>query len=210
MPEAIITIRFAVPLDHLPGDYAVLYSNGGAGDIDWTQPHSSEQLDLFPGGAGNYGFGMAPFGLSPFGMPDSRDVLGFGQTPFGMSPFGIGCVVIARTVRISECGEWKFALKCFDAAGNAHEGTPNEATVSVHVAPPRPQGLRFKSYDPATDVLVLEVIDPTVSGFMPQVPSRLINLTGGPFEGYPGRLSSPSGDDLTWTDPGLPHRVTHD
>jgi len=208
MPETLITIRFAVPLDHLPGDYAVLYSNGGAGDIAWDTPYDDEQIDLFPGGAGNYGFGMSPFGSSPFGLPYGKDVKGFGETPFGMSPFGCGCVVIERTIRLTDCGEYKFSLKCFDAAGNAHTGTPNEASVSVHVAPPKPAGLKFKSYDPDTDILILAVDDPAVD--LPlggTLPSRIVTLDGGPFAGYPGRISSPTGDDMTWTDPDLPSRV---
>jgi hypothetical protein len=207
IPFKEITIWFAVPLGHLPGDYAMLYSNNGSGDISWTSPFDSEKLDLFPGAAGNYGWGMSPWGMSSFGLPCPKDVQGWGQTPWGMSPWGCGCIVVTRTVRVTECGTWKFALKGFDAIGNAHAGTPNEATVTIHVAPPRPQMLAKKSYDKDTNVLTLEVLDVTAVGFRPQPTSRIFDLTGSPFEGFTGRIEGPSGTGDTWTDPAFGSRT---
>ena len=42
-------------------------------------------------------------------------------------------------------------------AGNVHSGTPEEATVHVHIAPPAPDGLKFNAYNKTTDVLTLGV-----------------------------------------------------
>jgi len=44
-----------------------------------------------------------------------------------------------------------------DADGNAHSGTPAEASLTVCIAPNRPTGLTLNSYNKTTDVLVLDV-----------------------------------------------------
>jgi len=157
-----VTVKFAVPLGHEPGDYALLYSNNGSGAIDWDTPFSAKQIPLFPNGAGNYGFGYSPFGYGPFGLPWGKNLTrGFGDTPFGYSPFGFGADLITERLEISDCGNWLFGVTCFDALGNEHTGTPNQVSATVHVAPPRPAALQKDSYDADTDILTLTVIDPS-------------------------------------------------
>ncbi|MFA5187048.1 MAG: hypothetical protein WC551_11250 [Patescibacteria group bacterium] len=210
MPSEIITLKFAVPFGHRPGDYAVLYSNGGDGAVDWDTPFSDKQIDLFPGGSGWYGFGYAPFGMSPFGLPWGKNInRGFGYTPFGMSPFGFGGVLITERVAVTDCGDWTFGLKCFDSLGNENTGTPNQVTASVHVAPPRPAGLKKESYDPDTDILTLSVIDPAGEYPMGLAPSRLWpTLTGGPYDDFDSRIDPATGTTTDGTvDPGLPSRI---
>ncbi|RKY05776.1 MAG: hypothetical protein DRP56_08610 [Planctomycetota bacterium] len=170
----VVTVKFAVPLGHLPGDYCVLHANNGAGAIDWDTPFSTKQTPLFPGGSGNYGFGMAPFAMSPFAMPYGKNLRrGFATCPFAMSPFGLGAVVITERVPVSDCGDWIFGVKCYDKLGNEHTGTPNTVAAPVHVAPAVPAGLKKDSYDKATDILTLSVIDPYTQTTLGNPPSRL-------------------------------------
>lgn len=208
--EGLVTLKFAVPLGHAHGDYAQIYSNNGAGDIDWDTPFSTQQIPLYPGGAGWRGFGEGGFGTAPFGGPaPNRIRRGFGTSPFGMSPFGLGCVMITKNLRITECGHWLFAVKCFDALGNAHTGAPNQATAVLHVNPPRPQRLILENYDPVTDVLTLNVYDPyDKDNYDPDFVPLSYDLTGTPFEGFEGEITGPGGTRASGTtDPGFPNIV---
>jgi hypothetical protein len=153
--SALITIQFCVPLGYQSGDYAILHGNGGAGAIDWVTPLLNTKFELFPNGAGIYGFGYAPFGQFPFGYAFSMRAPGFGYLPFGYFPFGYGTALIKAAVRVEQCGEYKFGFACYDKLGNLHTGTPEEVTVNVHVAPPVPGRLTKYSYNKTTDVLVL-------------------------------------------------------
>ncbi len=154
--KAMITVAFVVPVGYGPGDYAMLHTNGGFGDIDWNLPASSARHELFPQGAGVYGFGHAPFGRHRFGCCHSMRTPGFGHLPFGRAPFGHGTSVVQINHKVSACGHYKFGLACYDYAGNLHVGTPAEVTVNVHVAPATPTGLTKNSYNKATDVLTLD------------------------------------------------------
>ena len=155
--SARIILQFAVPTGHLSGDYALLYGNSGSGDIDWVTPLlSGRRFDLFPQGAGIYGFGDAPCGDEPFGDALSMRTLGFGFEPFGFSPFGFGTAIVEAIIVVKTCGTYKFAFVCFDSLGNPAEGEPEEITVEVHTAPPSPSGLKKVSYDKDSDILILE------------------------------------------------------
>lgn len=154
--KARITIDFVVPLGYIPGDYALLHSNDGEGDIDWSTPASRAKYDLFPQGAGICGFGHAPFGRHRFGKAHSMRCAGFGHLPFGKSPFGHGTAVVSTRHTVPDCGYYRFALACHGAAGNIHEGSPDEVSLNVHVAPPAPTGLKKNSYNKTTDVLTLD------------------------------------------------------
>lgn len=156
MSSALITIDFVVPAGYAEGDYALLHGNGGSGDVDWDTELSAEQLSLFPGGAGVFGWGFAPWGHFRWGHGHSMGCAGWGHLPWGKFPWGHGTGVVETTYEASECGDYKFGLACYDSLGNAHEGTPEEVTVAVHVAPDSPVGLAKNSYDIDTDVLVLD------------------------------------------------------
>lgn len=204
-----VTIRFAVPLEHLPGDYALLYSNNGDGPVSFARPHHATRYELFPNGVGNYGFGMAPFGMSPFGQPWGRGLpRGFGELPFGMSPFGVGAVLIEEVVPVADCGDWAFAFKTFDRAGNPCQGVPAEAVVSIHVAPPTPLGLRLVDYDPVEQELTLAVVNPFDRGLAGLFPNRL--ATGGVGDTASGGargIGLPGADGTMGGSPDLPDRL---
>jgi len=153
---ALITVQFVVPAGHVPGDYARLHGNGGSGDIDWDTPATNAVYDLFPSGAGIYGWGHAPWGHYRWGHGHSMRTLGWGHLPWGHYPWGHGSALIAATYEASACGEYKFGFACYDKAGNLHEGAPEEVAVHVHIAPDAPTGLKKSSYNKDTDVLVLD------------------------------------------------------
>lgn len=156
MSTAVVTIDLVVPSGYAPEDYAKLFANSGSGDIDWDNPANNRIYDLFPGGAGIYGFGRAPFGHFRFGHGHSMRAAGFGHLPFGKFPFGHGTGWIRITKELTDCGAYKYAFIAYDEHGNEHTGTPGEATISAHFAPDAPTGLKPVSYNKDTDVLVLE------------------------------------------------------
>jgi hypothetical protein len=153
-----ITISFCVPTGHQPGDYARLHGDNGSGVIGWDAPLDNTVYDLFPNGSGIYGWGYAPWGEFPWGRPFSVRTSGWSYQPWGYSPWGYGAAVVVATYVVDSCGTYKFGFACYDSLGNLHEGVPEEISVIVHTAPPAPTGLKKISYDPDTDVLVLEAL----------------------------------------------------
>jgi len=153
--RARVTIQFIVPIGYIDGDYAQLFSNGGSGDVDWETPLLTKKFDLFPDGAGIYGWGHLPWGGTRWGKAHSLRAPGWGHLPWGNSPFGLGTSVITLNYNVFACGDYKFALGCFDYLGNAHAGDPEVETLYIHIAPEAPTGLTKESYDKDTDVLIL-------------------------------------------------------
>jgi len=153
--SARITISYIVPSGYEPGDYAVLFGNGGSGSIDYDTPLSAELWPFFPGGSGLYGFGHAPFGRFRFGHCWAMRTAGFGHLPWGRFPFGHGAVRIKAVDIVDECGDYKYALVAYDAAGNESADSPEEVTVTIHIAPAAPTGLIKTSYNRTTGDLIL-------------------------------------------------------
>ena len=154
--DALITIRFVVPVGYSKGDYARLHGNNGSGDIDWDTPLTDEVFELFPNGGGIFGWGHAPWGHFRWGHAHSAGCSGWGHLPWGHFPWGHGTGVIEATHQISACGDYKYGLTCRDELGNLHEGSPEEVTAVVHLSPAAPTGLIKNSYDKTTKVLVLD------------------------------------------------------
>ena len=154
--SAEVTIRFIVPAGYAPGDYARLHGDGGGGELDWDTPLDNFDSQLFADG-GICGWGLAPWGRHRFGHGHSDSSSGFGHLPFGRYPFGHGTSVVYLRETVYYCGDYKYALACYDASGNIHEGSAQELEVPIHTPPPIPTGLLKSSYDKETDVLVLEV-----------------------------------------------------
>ncbi len=155
--SALVTIEHTVPAGTELRSTARLHGNGGSGDIDWVNPVSNEIFDLFPDGAGIYGYGHAPYGHHRFGHSHSMRTPGYGHVPYGHHPYGHGAVVISADVEVDECGAYKFGFACYDEARNPHAGTPDEETVHIHIAPAAPDGLKLNAYNKTTDVLTLDV-----------------------------------------------------
>jgi hypothetical protein len=157
--SAKVTLQFCVPVGHEVGDYVQLFGNNGSGDIDYDTPLlNGRKFDLFPMGSGIYGCGHEPCGESPCGHPYSTRVPGCGHEPCGHSPCGLGTAIIDAEIIVATCGSYKFAFAAFDSLDNPDEGDPQEISVTVHTAPPAPTGLAKNSYDPDTDILVLDAV----------------------------------------------------
>lgn len=152
-----ITLQFVVPSGFRKGDYAKLFSDAGSGTIDYDTPVDNRLYQLFPAGAGVFGFGHAPFGRFRFGHAHAMRAVGFGHLPFGHFPFGLASAEITAVHQVAACGTYKYAFKVYDAAGNPQSGAPDEISVTVHTAPAKPAGLKKQSYNKTTDVLTLEV-----------------------------------------------------
>lgn len=116
------------------GDYALLYSNGGTGAVDYSRPANNQHIELFP-----------------YGM-----VMGWGELPWGESPWGLGGTRIIVNHQVAVPGTWMFALKAYDAAGNEQQGV-EETEISVSLTPATPSALKLVSYDKAVDVIVFKV-----------------------------------------------------
>jgi len=153
--SATITLEYTVSTGHTEGDYAQIFGNGGSGDISWIEPLSAEKLSMFPGSAGNFGWGHLPWGHFRWGHGQSQRTPGWGNLPWGQFPWGHGAVTITNKQTVNECGEYKYAFGCFDEIGNPHEGTPQEVTMHIHIAPPEPPRLKKNDYDKVTGVLIL-------------------------------------------------------
>lgn len=153
--SAKITIRFIVPVGYSSGDYARLHGNGGSGSIDWYTPLNNRSYELFDNGGGIYGWGYAPWGRFRWGHAHSMLTPGFGYLPWGRFPWGHGTDVIEARHTVDYCGDYKFGLACYNAAGNCHVGAPQELECTIHLAPPIPTALAKKSYNKETDTLIL-------------------------------------------------------
>ena len=152
-----VTIKYPVDIGYCNGDCCYLYTNGGSGDIDYDNPVSG-RLPLFRNRGGIFGFGHAPFGHGRFGKPFASRCGGFGHLPFGCGPFGLGTGIVEAVYYAAVCGDYKFAFKVFDAAGNATDGSgQQELETEVHVRPARPDPLTAASYTPETNVLTLNL-----------------------------------------------------
>ena len=157
--SAKVILTFCTPADCEAGDYAILYGNGGDGEIDWVNPLlNGRKFDLFPMGGGIYGWGHAPWGHFPWGHALSMRTLGWGHLPWGHFPWGHGTALISTEVPIVVCGDYKFAFVAFDSLGNANVGDPQEISLTIHTAPPMPTGLTKYSYNKDTDVLILNAV----------------------------------------------------
>jgi hypothetical protein len=152
---ALITVQFVVPVDYNEGDYARLHGNGGSGNIDWNNPLSNAIYELFLNAVGIYGWGYAPWGDFRWGYAHSLRTTGWGDLPWGQFPWGHGSALIKATDEVNSCGEYKFGFACYDSLGNLHEGSPQEVTVEIHIAPSAPSRLTKNSYNKDTDILVL-------------------------------------------------------
>jgi len=153
--SAEVTIQHIVPSGYQPGDYARLHGNGGSGEIDWNNPLDTEQFDLFPNGAGIYGWYHGPWCHFAWGRAHSTGTPGWCHLPWGRFPWYHGTGIIDAKYVVDSCGDYKFGFKCYDQLGNAHTGTPDEAEVIIHIAPLQPTGLEKNTYDKETDILVL-------------------------------------------------------
>jgi hypothetical protein len=153
--SAKINLNFVVNIGYIIGDYAQLCGNGGEGEIDWVEPLTVEKFDLFPAGQGIFGLFKSPCFTTKCYSLYSTGPEGCYSLPCYKGPVYLGSALIESSVIVDNCGDYKFGFAVYDEAGNDHEGSPDEAILYIHIAPPAPTGLKKYSYDKETDVLIL-------------------------------------------------------
>lgn len=156
--SALIKVVFPVADGYSEGDYARLYSNGGSGEVDYSEPIESASFDLFPEGAGVHGWGHQRWYNFPWYHGDKRNLPGWYNMPWYHFPWYHGRVCIVAETEVQECGDYKFGFKLYDQLDNEQVGDQVEVDLAVHIAPPQPDRMTKESYDKDTDILVLNII----------------------------------------------------
>lgn len=139
------------------GATALVYFDGGTGEIDYQMPLGDLPIRIWPTWQDKAGFGMSKFGASDFGY-DSAAAVGFGKGSFGNGQFGLDADMIEWTSPVLTAGVYKFAVKVFDDRGNASSGSETEPIKVTPAARPA-EKLSISSFDKQTNQLVLQIED---------------------------------------------------
>jgi len=132
---------------------ARVYSDEGGGEINYDEPVSKEDIQLWPSRQDKFGFGSGPFGEGDFGYEGSA-AIGFGKGAFGEGQFGFDADKVKWTSSELENGRYKFAVKVTDRFGNVSCAQETDEITVIRTATPA-EGLEVESYDKAEDRLVL-------------------------------------------------------
>lgn len=140
-----------------PGARFNVYSDHGAGAIDYAAPLNASPIPVWPCPQDKAGFGMAAFGASDFGY-DSPACVGFGRGRFAEGPFGMDAGAIEWISPLLPLGRHRFGVEALDASGN--EGPACETSLVAVVPLPKPAAaLHVASFDPQTHQLTLRIGD---------------------------------------------------
>jgi len=134
---------------------AQIYSDGGCGEIDYDNPVSKEDIQLWPSWQDKVGFGLSWFGEGDFGYEGSAAV-GFGRGLFGEGEFGFDADEVGWESCELETGKHKYAVKVTDRFGQESDAQETGQITVIRRAIPV-EGLEVGSYDKAEDRLVLSV-----------------------------------------------------
>ena len=135
---------------------AMVYSDGGSGEIDYAKPVNRFPLRIWPAWQDKAGFGMSRFGFSDFGF-DSAAAVGFGRGFFGQAEFGFDADILEWVSEPLPTGIYKFAVKVFDE--NGRESVASETgEVTVTSAAKPAESLSIESFDKQTNQLLLSVV----------------------------------------------------
>jgi len=140
-----------------PGARFNVYSDHGAGTIDYATPLNARPIPVWPCPQDKAGFGMAAFGTGDFGY-DCPACVGFGRGCFAQGPFGMDVAAIEWISPLLPLGRYRFAVRTLDASGNE---SPACETSPIAVVPlPQPAAtLHVASFDPQTHQLTLRIGD---------------------------------------------------
>jgi hypothetical protein len=136
------------------GSSAQIYSDNGAGEIDYDSPLSSSPIRVWPTWQDKAGFGMSRFGASDFGY-DSAAAVGFGKGSFGRGQFGLDADTIEWISQPLEAGVYKFAITIADAVGNESSSETDQIAVVPDARPA--EQVSVSSFDKQANQLVLSV-----------------------------------------------------
>jgi len=149
-------VRLSWPRDprrFAPSDAAQVYSDGGTGAMDETNPLNREPIAVFPPGTRTWGqfaggHGTYRHGWGGLGLP-------WGRRRHGLGPHGVGLDAVDWTTSALTPGYHRFMVRITDRAGNVSAAVETGALVDCHPAPPR--RLAAADYDAPAQVLTLEV-----------------------------------------------------
>jgi len=132
---------------------AQVYSDGCNGEIDYDNPLTREDIQLWPSWKDKIGFGLGQFGEGDFGY-DGSTALGFGVGLFGEGEFGFDADEVDWISGELETGKYRFAVKLTDRFGKESEAQETGQITIIRTATPA-EKLGVDSYDKAEDRLVL-------------------------------------------------------
>ncbi len=135
---------------------ALVYSGGGTGQIDYSNPINKFPIRIWPAWQDKAGFGMSKFGASDFGYDCAAD-LGFGQGFFGQMWFGSDSDAIEWTSEPLPTGVYKFAVKVFDEQNREIAASETDEIAVTSAAKPA-ESLKIVSFNKQTNQLVLSVV----------------------------------------------------
>ncbi len=150
-----VTIRWAVADGFVPGDYVELHHNSGSGAVDYDNPADGREIQLFPHGTGNVGYGWGFYGHTRYGHSTSYDCTGYGHLSYGNHNYGHGATLLQVRFVCTVSGTWTFAFVAYDEIDNDDVGTPGEVSVVMCLTPEQPSPLIGTVYNSTTDVLTM-------------------------------------------------------
>lgn len=137
------------------GATARIYFDNGTGEIDYDKMLNDSPIRIWFACRDKAGFGMSAFGASDFGY-DSAAAVGFGRGSFAHGQFGLDADTIEWTSPTLCAGNYKFAVKVADEAGN--ESDSSETSQVTVIPAPRPaEQISISSFDKQANELVLAV-----------------------------------------------------
>ena len=139
------------------GATAIVYFDGGTGEIDYQKPLSRLPIRIWPAWQDKAGFGMSRFGVGDFGY-DSAAAVGFGKGSFGNGQFGLDADTIEWISPELSTGTYKFAVKIIDGRGNESSASETESITVTPAARPV-ERVSISSFDRQTNRLVLNIED---------------------------------------------------
>ncbi|MBW8000650.1 MAG: hypothetical protein FVQ80_01335 [Planctomycetes bacterium] len=131
-----------------------IYSNGGNGAIDYSEPVSDSPIQVWSSWQDKDGFGMSCFGGSDFGY-DGAAAVGLGKGSFGYGQFGFDADSFDWISSQLGKGVYKFGVKIIDEIGNEDVVETEDITVIPAAIPA--EHLSVASFDKVTNQLVLKI-----------------------------------------------------
>jgi hypothetical protein len=132
-----------------------VYSNGGAGQVDYQQPITREPIQLWANREDKGGFGLSRFGKSDFGYDGSASA-GFGLGDFGIGEYGFDSNAANWESEELSTGVYKLGVEVTDYKGNSEIVSSETETVIIEEAMPA-EKLTVGSYDKSQNELLLSI-----------------------------------------------------
>ena len=134
---------------------ALIYSDGGEGNIDYDTAVNTEPIQLWSTWQDKGGFGLSRFARSDFGF-DGSAAVGFGNGSFSYGEFGFDADLVTWDSCELETGVYQFGVKVMDRFGNYSCASETEEISVIRSAEPV-EGFEVDSYDQEQEELLLKL-----------------------------------------------------